>query len=177
MHELSITRSLLDQALAEAEKHGAKRISRIRLLLGEGGGVVPDCVQFYFDEMKKGTPAAEAELEFKTVPLRIRCPKCGTEWGPSFRKPAQGSATTLTPPSPCEGEGKTGTVPRRVGRRRSEGLSPVFPKSSPKPLHESQGADSGSEFDASIFDGMCACNAGGEVVSGQELVIESIDVD
>ena len=109
MHELSITRSLLDQALAEAEKYGAKRISRIRLLLGESGGVVPDCVQFYFDEMKKGTAAADAELEFKRVPLRIRCPKCGAEFGK--------------------------------------------------------------------IEEMCACNAGGDIISGQELVIESIDVD
>jgi hydrogenase nickel incorporation protein HypA/HybF len=109
MHELSITRSLLDQALSEAGKHGAKRISRIRLLLGESGGVVPDCVQFYFDEMKKGTAAAEAELEFQRVPLRIRCPKCGAEFGK--------------------------------------------------------------------IEEMCSCNAGGDIVSGQELVIESIDVD
>ena len=109
MHELSITRSLLDQALLEAERHGAKRIGRIRLLLGEGGGVVPDCVQFYFDQMKQGTLAAEAELEFKRVPLRIRCPKCG----------------------------------RQFGR----------------------------------IEEICKCNAGGEVISGQELVIESIDVD
>jgi hydrogenase nickel insertion protein HypA len=158
MHELSITRSLLDQALAEAEKHGARRISRIRLLLGEGGGVVPDCVQFYFDEMKKGTAAAEAELEFKKVPLRIRCPKCGAVWGTGRDR-------------------KTGTVPRQVGRRRSGGLSPVFPESGPKPLLEGQGADSEPALDASIFDGMCACNAGGDIISGQELVIESIDVD
>jgi len=134
MHELSITRSLLDQALGEAEKHGAKRISRIRLLLGEGGGVVPDCVQFYFGEMKKGTIAAEAELEFKQVPLRIRCPKCGAEWGP---RPSS-------------------HVPR---------------PSSSSPDHSTTGS-----LDH-ILQGMCSCNAGGDIVSGQELVIESIDVD
>ena len=124
MHELSITRALVDQALAEAEKHGAKRISRIRLLLGEGGGVVPVCVQFYFDEMKKDTTAVDAVLEFKRVPLRIRCPKCGAEWRLS------------TDSVPLSGEGLQNP-----------------------------------------FEGMCNCNAGGEVVSGQELVIESIDVD
>jgi hydrogenase nickel insertion protein HypA len=129
MHELSITRSLLDQALCEAEKHGARRIGRIRLLLGEGGAVVPGCVQFYFDEMKKGTAAAEAQLEFKTVPLRIRCPKCGAEWGPASSFRASGA---------------------------SRGISPAS---------------------GDLFEGMCTCNAGGEVVSGQELVIESIDVD
>jgi len=134
VHELSITRSLLDQALSEAEKHGARRINRIRLLLGEGGGVVPDCVQFYFDEMKKGTAAAGAELEFKRVPLRIRCPKCGAEWGPS--------PSPLAPPS-------------------------LYP---PPNLN--------LNLDPNLYlTGMCDCNAGGEVVSGQELVIESIDVD
>jgi hydrogenase nickel incorporation protein HypA/HybF len=136
MHELSVTRSLLDQALAEAEKHGAKRISRIRLLLGEGGGVVPDCVQFYFDEMKKGTTAADAELEFKRVPLRIRCPKCGAEWG-------------------------TGHDRNQLGDSGS-GPSPDFDIRT-------------SDF--VLPEAMCSCNAGGEIVSGQELVIESIDVD
>jgi hydrogenase nickel insertion protein HypA len=134
MHELSITRSLLDQALGEAKKHGARRIDRIRLLLGEGGGVVPDCVQFYFDEMKKETMAAEAQLEFKRVPLRIRCPKCGAEWG--------------------------------AGLSSHDSCS-----SSPSPDHSTTGS-----LDH-ILEGMCSCNAGGEVVSGQELVIESIDVD
>jgi hydrogenase nickel incorporation protein HypA/HybF len=109
MHELSITRSMLDQALAVARDHGAKRVSRIRLLLGEGGSVVPDCVRSYFEEMSKGTAAVGAELEFKKVAVRIRCPRCGAEFGK--------------------------------------------------------------------IEEMCSCNAGGELVSGQELVIESIDVD
>jgi hydrogenase nickel incorporation protein HypA/HybF len=109
MHELSITRSMLDLALAEAKNHGAERVNRIRLLLGEGGSVVPDSVRFYFDEMKKGTAAEEAELEFETVPVKIRCPKCKTEFGK--------------------------------------------------------------------IEEMCKCNAGGEVISGQELVVESIDVE
>lgn len=134
MHELSVTRAVLDQALAEAEKHGAKRISRIRLLLGEGGGVVPDCVRFYFDQMKQGTAAVEAELEFKRVPLRIRCPKCGAEWGVS---------------------------PSSLAPRPS---SPSLDHSTTESLDH-------------ILQGMCSCNAGGEVISGQELVIESIDVD
>jgi hydrogenase nickel insertion protein HypA len=150
MHELSITRSLLDQALAEAEKHGAKRISRIRLLLGESGGVVPDCVQFHFDEMKKGTDAAEAELEFKRVPLRIRCPKCGAEWGP------RPSSHVPRPSSPS------------LDHSTTESLDHT-----PQELldHSTTGS-----LDHILKD-MCSCNAGGEVVSGQELVIESIDVD
>jgi hydrogenase nickel incorporation protein HypA/HybF len=150
MHELSITRSLLDQALAEAEKHGAQRISRIRLLLGEAGSVVPDCVKFYFDEMKKGTAAAEAELEFKTAPLLIRCPKCGAEWGP------RPSSHVPRPSSPSPDHSTTGPL--------DHSTSEPLDHSTTGPLDH-------------FFQDMCACNAGGEVVSGQELVIESIDVD
>jgi len=109
VHELAITQSLLSQALDEAKQHGARRITGINLLLGEQGSVVPDCVRFYFDELKKGTAASEAALEFHTVPLRIRCPKCGGEFG--------------------------------------------------------------------RIEEMCYCNAGGEVVSGQDLAIESIDIE
>lgn len=100
---------MLDQVLAEVERNGASRVNRIRLLIGESASVVPDCVRFYFDEMKRGTAAAAAILDFSVVPLRIRCPACGREFG--------------------------------------------------------------------SVEEMCGCNSGGEVVSGQELVVESIEVE
>ena len=147
MHEYSITRSLLDQALSETRRLGYKRISRIHLLLGESGGVVPECVQFYFDEMKKGTAAAGAELDFKRVPLRIRCPKCGAEWGP---------------PRP---EGKTAEHAKNAKRGHKETAD------------NQVSASQGPRVPASLFEGMCNCNAGGDIISGQELAIESMDVD
>ncbi len=109
MHELAVTRSMLGQVIAEAEKHGAARVTKISMLVGESAGVVPDCVRFYFETMKQGTPAEGAELEFKMVPLLLRCPKCGTEF--------------------------------------------------------------------SGIEDMCRCNAGAETISGQEMVIESIEVE
>ncbi len=142
MHEYSITRSLLDQALAETKRLGYKRINRIHLLLGESGGVVQECVQFYFDEMKKGTAAAKAELDFKRVPLRIRCPKCGAEWG----MPDAAQAT-----GPCP--------------------SPSVP------VRPSPNYDSTTGSLDNILRGTCKCNAGGDIISGQELAIESMDVD
>ena len=108
MHELAITRSLIAQALAEAKRHEARRICQVNLIIGERSSVVPDCVRFYFEQLRKGTMAEEAELHFRTKPLRIRCPKCGREFAE--------------------------------------------------------------------LDQMCSCNAGGKVVSGDELVIESIEI-
>jgi hydrogenase nickel incorporation protein HypA/HybF len=84
-------------------------VLKVRLLIGEVSSVVPECVRFYFEELRRGTVAEAAELEFTTSPLRIRCPACGREFG--------------------------------------------------------------------SIEGLCSCNAGGEVVSGQELLVESIEVE
>ncbi len=100
---------MLDQVLAAARAHGASRVTGIRLAVGSSAGVVPDCVRFHFDQLKQGTCAAEAWLRFRTVELRLRCPKCGAEFAG--------------------------------------------------------------------FDDLCSCNAGAEVVSGQELTIESIEIE
>lgn len=109
MHELSITRSMLRQVIDAATAQGAGRVKRVNLLVGEDAGVVPDCVRFYFERLAQGTVAEGAGLLFTTVPLRIRCPRCGSEF--------------------------------------------------------------------SQVEKLCGCNAGGEVVAGSELVVESIDVE
>ncbi|MBM3315690.1 hydrogenase maturation nickel metallochaperone HypA [candidate division WOR-3 bacterium] len=109
MHELAVTRAALEQSLAEAERRGARRITRVNLRVGEAAGVVPECVRFYFEQLGRGTIAEGAGLEFRRTPVRIRCPKCGRE--------------------------------------------------------------------AREVDDLCGCNAGGELVSGDELLIESIDIE
>ena len=76
MHELAITQSMLDLALEQAEKVGAKEVGRINLVIGEMCGVVEDCVQFYFDFLSKGTIAEGAALSFTMVPTMARCRGC-----------------------------------------------------------------------------------------------------
>jgi hydrogenase nickel incorporation protein HypA/HybF len=82
VHEASITESLLSLALEKAQEAKAAKIIRINLVVGELSGVVPDCVRFYFDVLKKDTPADSAELSFETRPTRIRCRKCNKEFSP-----------------------------------------------------------------------------------------------
>jgi hydrogenase nickel incorporation protein HypA/HybF len=77
MHELSITQSMLDLVLGEAEKAEAKSVAKINLVIGEMTGVVGQCVQFYFDFLSKGTAAQGAALAFKVVPTTAKCRKCG----------------------------------------------------------------------------------------------------
>ncbi len=82
MHELSVTQSILDVALAHAQRAGATRILRISLAVGELSGIVGESVQFYFDFLSKETMAEGAELVFRHVPARFRCLDCGAEYEP-----------------------------------------------------------------------------------------------
>ena len=83
MHEASITESLLSLALEKAGEAKAKKLTRINLVVGELAGVVPECVQFYFDAMSKNTIADGAVLSFEMKPTRIRCRKCEKEVAPA----------------------------------------------------------------------------------------------
>ena len=85
MHELAITEGIIQAAVPEALKHGAKRVLEIRLKIGELSGVIPECIQYYFDIASKGTIAENAKLVVERVPVSIRCLDCGYE-GPIDRR-------------------------------------------------------------------------------------------
>jgi len=80
MHELSITESVLNIALGEAQKHNARRVTLIRLKVGELTQVDPSCVEFYLEVMAKGTIAEGVSLAAERVPLRARCADCDQEF-------------------------------------------------------------------------------------------------
>jgi len=80
MHELSITQSMLEVALEQAEKAEAKEIKKINVVIGEMTGIVEQCVQFYFKFLGKGTIAEEAVLSFAKVPTAAQCRECGKDF-------------------------------------------------------------------------------------------------
>ncbi len=82
MHELAITQNILDLALDEAKAVQANRITKINLVIGELSGIVSDSVEFYFDFLKKDSIAANAVIDFKTVPAQLRCRNCLTNFAP-----------------------------------------------------------------------------------------------
>lgn len=82
MHELAITQSILRIALDKAKEVSAGKVTRISVVIGELSGAVSDSVQFYFDFLRKDTPAAEAVIDFKPVAARLRCRDCHTEFHP-----------------------------------------------------------------------------------------------
>lgn len=76
MHELSITQSMLDIVLQQAEKSQVKKVTKINLVIGEMTGVVSDSVQFYLDLLTKGTVAEGASVSFTLVPAKAKCRNC-----------------------------------------------------------------------------------------------------
>lgn len=83
MHEFAITQGILDVAVKGALDQEAKRIKVIHLSIGSMTDIVGDCVEFYFDELSKGTVAQGARLEIKRIEARARCGNCSLEFSPS----------------------------------------------------------------------------------------------
>lgn len=80
MHELSVTEGILNTALDEASTRNIARIVRINLTVGELSGIVPECVQEYFNLLSEDTVAAGADLNFTILPAMLRCRDCGSEF-------------------------------------------------------------------------------------------------
>ncbi|OGO58925.1 MAG: hydrogenase maturation nickel metallochaperone HypA, partial [Chloroflexi bacterium RBG_19FT_COMBO_47_15] len=82
VHELAITQNILDIVLNEAKTAQASKVTKISLVIGELSGAVSDCVLFYFDFLKKGNAAEEATIDFRLVPVELRCRDCQTNFNP-----------------------------------------------------------------------------------------------
>jgi hydrogenase nickel incorporation protein HypA/HybF len=83
MHEVSLMQRVLEIARAEAQRHGAERVHRLRLRVGPLAGVVPEALEFAFDVVMRGTMVEGAALEVEYLPWRGRCPSCGTKFEPA----------------------------------------------------------------------------------------------
>ena len=79
MHELAITQGILDIAVKEATSLGKKSVTRITIKNGVFSGMVPECIQEYYDILSEGTIAEHARLVFEKIPGIIHCEVCGTD--------------------------------------------------------------------------------------------------
>lgn len=77
MHELSIALSMIEQIEQIAAQHpGAVRSVQARI--GVLSGVDSEALRFAWEIARAGTPFALTALEIESVPLRVRCPMCGS---------------------------------------------------------------------------------------------------
>ncbi len=80
MHEWALADGILRTAIEFAEKNGGKRITLIKVVLGELQDVEKEIVNFALNEMKKGTIAEDAVIEFREEEAIFKCRSCGHQW-------------------------------------------------------------------------------------------------
>ena len=77
MHELSVCQASISAAEAVACQHGARKVARVRLMVGPLSGVEPALLQRAFPVAAGDTLLAGATLAIDIAPLRIECTACG----------------------------------------------------------------------------------------------------
>jgi hydrogenase nickel incorporation protein HypA/HybF len=75
MHELRLTKDIVEIAAARAS---GRRVTRLRVAVGELAAVVPDALRFCFEVCAQGTVVEGAELTLEPVPGRAKCRACGS---------------------------------------------------------------------------------------------------
>lgn len=93
MHELSLMTTLLQDALTAAD--GAP-VCALRVRVGPLSGVVIEALQFAFEALSPGTPAAGARLDIEQTAPAFHCPDCGADYTTpvgAYQCPACGSSS------------------------------------------------------------------------------------
>jgi hydrogenase nickel incorporation protein HypA/HybF len=76
MHELQVTKRILDIALGHAEGQQVRRIAVIHLRIGALSDLEDDWLQRYFAYLSRGTLAERARLAIERLPIVVRCSGC-----------------------------------------------------------------------------------------------------
>ena len=84
MHELSLTRDIVDLCAERAAAQGARtRVTRVTIEVGALSAVLPEALRFCFDVCASGTMVAGAALEIVEIAGRARCRDCAAEFAVS----------------------------------------------------------------------------------------------
>lgn len=100
MHEYSIVQGVLDAVVPAARQAGARRVTKVRLRVGDMTEVVQESLDFMWDLCceERGPLTEGAVLEVETVMPRSACLVCGQEFEHDrfhLHCPSCGSASTM----------------------------------------------------------------------------------
>lgn len=73
MHEMALMSAAMDIVLAQAQKTGAARVTKVFMTIGEGRDVVEELLCGVFGHLARNTAAAGAELIVRRTPYLVRC--------------------------------------------------------------------------------------------------------
>ena len=76
MHEMALTRNVVDMVVEAAEAAGAAEVRAVHLTIGYMRDIVEDIFERCFAYLARDTVAEKAELVITRVPFTVRCNKC-----------------------------------------------------------------------------------------------------
>ena len=79
MHEMSLMEGVLSIVLDAQREHGFSRVITLTLEVGAVSGVEPEALEFCFEAVMAGSPAAGAKLDLLLVPAKGWCASCEEE--------------------------------------------------------------------------------------------------
>lgn len=77
MHELSMTTQIVETVLAEAKKHGAKKVIEVKLVIGKMTFLGTDQIGFSYKILTEDTILKGSKLTIEEKDGAIECPNCG----------------------------------------------------------------------------------------------------
>jgi hydrogenase nickel incorporation protein HypA/HybF len=81
LHEMSLAHSVVASVLAEADKHKATKVVKIRLAIGELMQLDKGILVESFKSLLEGPILGGAELEVVDDRAAFSCQKCSAKWG------------------------------------------------------------------------------------------------
>jgi len=69
---------MFELVLKEAARAGARKVTRVHLVIGEMTGVAEEAVRFYFDRLGEGTIVERADIDIRLIPPVVLFQSCGT---------------------------------------------------------------------------------------------------
>lgn len=77
MHEGPVTENILKIVLEYAEKHRARKVKKVSVVVGKMTGYMESSIKFYWSALTVDTIAYGSEIEIAYVPIKVRCSSCG----------------------------------------------------------------------------------------------------
>lgn len=77
MHEWALCTALVSQVEEEARRHGAIRVTAVRVVAGALTGIVPELLVRAYEVARTGTLLESAPLSVEIEPVSGHCPSCG----------------------------------------------------------------------------------------------------
>ncbi|MFW5868907.1 MAG: hydrogenase maturation nickel metallochaperone HypA [Armatimonadota bacterium] len=79
MHDVTAAQRIASTIVQAAREQSAERVERVQIGLGAMTMIDPDQLQFWLEQVFRGTIAEAAEVEIEQLPLRVRCGACDYE--------------------------------------------------------------------------------------------------